>query len=90
MFGTVESNKSVRELAQKNKIFDSETGEYLDKSAEDLGLFGGLFSKPLVYAKWHEDGTHIDPITGREVKHKKGEYRVNEDGKFFTETIGKK
>ena len=90
LFGTVESNKSVRELAQKNKIFDSETGEYLDKSAEDLGLFGGLFSKPLVYAKWHEDGTHIDPITGREVKHKKGEYRVNEDGKFFTETIGKK
>lgn len=90
LFGTAESHKSVRELAQKNKIYDSETGEYLDKSAEDLGLFGGLFSKPLVYAKWHEDGEHIDPITGRTVKHKKGEYRLNDDGKFFTETIGKK
>lgn len=90
LFGTAESNKSVRELAQKNKIYDSETGKYLDKSAEDLGLLGGLFSTPLVYAKYHEDGEHVDPITGRTVKHRKGEYRVNEDGKFFTETIGKR
>ena len=90
MFGTVDSEKSIRELAQKSKIYDSETGEYLDKSAEDLGLFGGLFSTPLVYAKWDSDGDHIDPITGRTVKHKKGEYRLNDDGKFFTETIGKK
>ena len=90
LFGTVDSEKSIRELAQKSKIYDSETGEYLDKSAEDLGLFGGLFSTPLVYAKWDSDGDHIDPITGRTVKHKKGEYRLNDDGKFFTETIGKK
>ena len=90
LFGTAESNKSARELAQKNPIFDTETGEYLDKSAEDLGLFGGLISTPLVYAKWHEDGEHIDPVTGRKVTHKKGEYRLNEDGKFFTETIKKK
>lgn len=90
LFGTVDSDKSVRELAQKSKIYDSESGKYLDKSAEDLGLFGGLFSKPLVYAKWHEDGTHVDPITGRTVTHQKGEYRVNDEGKFFTETIGKR
>ena len=90
IYGTEESNKSVRELAQKGKIYDTKTGKYLDKSAEDLGLFGGLFSAPLVYAKWHEDGEHIDPITGRTVKHKKGDYRLNEDGQFFTETIGKK
>lgn len=90
LFGTAESNKSTRELAQKSAIYDTATGQYLDKSAEDLGLIGGLFSKPLVYAKWHEDGEHQDPITGRTVKHRKGEYRLNDDGKFFTETIGKK
>lgn len=90
LLGVEESNKSVRELAQKNKIFDTETGEYIDKSAEDLGLIGGLFSKPLVYATWDEDGTHFDPTVGREVTHKKGDYKLNEDGKFYTETIGEK
>ena len=90
LFGAQDSEKSVRELAQKNKIFDTETGKYLDKSAEDLGLFGGLFSKPLVYATWDEDGTHFDPTLGRDVTHRKGDYKLNEDGKFYTETIGNK
>jgi hypothetical protein len=55
-----------------------------------LGLFGGLFSKPLVYATWDEDGTHFDSTLGRDVTHRKGDYKLNEDGKFYTETIGNK
>lgn len=79
--------KSIRELAQKSKIWDSKEEKWLDKTADELGLFGSIFSEPLVYAQWDEDGTHIDDITGREVAHKKGDWKLK-DGHFYTETIG--
>lgn len=83
-----EGNLSIRELAQQNKIFDTETGKFLDKSANDLGLFGSIFNKTLVYAQWDDDGTNIDPFSGREVKHQKGEYKLNPEGNFYIETLG--
>jgi hypothetical protein len=43
-----------------------------------------------VYATWDTDGIHYDPLLGREVKHKKGEWKTDENGMFYTETIGKK
>jgi hypothetical protein len=52
----------------------------MDKTADELGVFGTIFSKPLVYATWDENGTHIDPVTGKEVAHKKGDWKLNEDG----------
>jgi hypothetical protein len=40
-----------------------------------------------VLATWDEDGTHIDPITRREVKHKKGENKLNDNGTYYYETL---
>lgn len=86
------SDKSRRELAQNSKIFDPATGTFLDKSVNDISLFNNpfdyitsLFDDPLVYATYDEDTVEIDPITGNKVIHKKGEWKVNEDGEYYTE-----
>lgn len=78
---------SVRELSQKSNIFDPEIGKFIDKTPNDLGLFGSLFDDTLVYAKWDEDGYHSDPNTKREVFHSKGENKLNPDGNFYTEYL---
>lgn len=89
-----ERTKSVSEIAQSQKIFDTKTGKYLDHSANDSAFFKNpikyaksLFEDPLVIAQWESDDTHIDPITGQEVAHKKGDYKLNEDGTYYTETL---
>lgn len=86
------SDKSRRELAQNSKIFDPATGTFLDKSVNDISLFtnpfeyiSSLFDDPLVYATYDEDTVEVDPITGNKVTHKKGEWKVNEDGEYYTE-----
>ena len=86
------SNKSRRELAQDSKIFDPATGTFLDKSVNDISLFtnpfeyvSSLFDDPLVYATYDEDTIEVDPITGNKIKHQKGEWKVNEDGEYYTE-----
>ncbi len=86
------SDKSKRELAQNSKIFDPATGTFLDKSVNDISLFtnpfeyiSSLFDDPLVYATYDEDTIEVDPITGNKVKHQKGEWKVNEDGEYYTE-----
>lgn len=86
------SDKSRRELAQNSKIFDPATGTFLDKSVNDISLFtnpfeyiSSLFDDPLVYATYDEDTIEVDPITGNKVKHQKGEWKVNEDGEYYTE-----
>lgn len=86
------SNKSKRELAQDSKIYDPQTGTYLDKSVNDISLFNNpieyvksLFGDPLVYATYDEDTIETDPITGKKVKHYKGEWKLNEDGEYYTE-----
>ncbi|MCF0114004.1 MAG: hypothetical protein HUJ56_01525 [Erysipelotrichaceae bacterium] len=38
-------------------------------------------------AAWDEDGTHIDPVTGQEVEHKKGEYKLNSNGTYYYENL---
>lgn len=89
-----ESEYSRRELAQRSKIYDSKTGKYLDKSVNDISFtespleyFKSIFDGPLVYATYNENGTHIDPYTKQEVEHKKGDWRLNEDGQYYTETL---
>jgi hypothetical protein len=39
-------------------------------------------------AQWEEDGEHIDPITGLTRTHKKGDYKLNEKGTYYYETLG--
>lgn len=91
LFGKSESDKSQRELAQMHKVWDSENEKWLDYTAEDQGLLGVkyLFSRPsLVYATWDEDGTHFDQVLGRTIEHHKGDWKTDENGEFYTETIG--
>lgn len=82
------STKSMRELAQQSKIWDSENEKWLDHTAEDRGILGSLFGESLVYATWDEDGVHEDLLTGRQIKHKKGDWKLNDKGQYYTETIG--
>lgn len=91
--------KSKSELAQMSKIYDYESGKFLDYSPNDKALFNGkhdygfgwlssFFDDPLVEAVWEEEGTHIDPITGQETKHQKGDKKLNDKGTYYYETLG--
>ena len=40
-----------------------------------------------VMAAWDEDGTHIDPVTGKETQHKKGDLKLNENGTYYYESL---
>lgn len=87
-----EPTRSKRSLAQDSKIYDPENNVYLDKSVNEISLFSNpveyiksLFGDPLVYATYDEDTIEIDPITGREIKHQKGEWKTNEYGRYYTE-----
>lgn len=89
-----EKKFTVSELAQQSKIFDPSTGKYLDYSPNDMSLVKNpigylktLFDEPLVIAQYEEEGEHIDPITRKVVKHQKGQYKLNEDGQYYTERL---
>lgn len=82
-----ESPLSMRELAQQSKVFDPTTNTWSKQSANDLNLIDKLFGETLVYAQWDAEGTHKDPETGRIVKHKKGDWKVNDDGHFYIEKL---
>ena len=90
----VESPFSDRERAQQNLVFDSATGKYLDYSPNDhtlvnspLKWFTDLFSEPLVLATYDEDGVDYDPFTGIPFDVKKGQPKMNKDGKYYYETL---
>lgn len=88
LFEYGQATQSMRELAQQSKIWDSENQVWLDKTAEDRGLLGSIFGQSLVYATWDEDGEHEDILTGRKIKHKKGDWKLNDKGQYYTETLG--
>jgi len=79
---------SARELAQKSKVIDYKTGKEFDFTPNDLGYLGSLTNETLVYASYDEDGVHVDESTGREISHKKGEWKTNKLGKYYTENLG--
>ena len=86
---TVDTNSlSLRELAQQAKVFDVEKNEWSDKSANEMGFFGSLFAPTLVYAQWDEDGKSLDPITNKVSDHKKGDWKFDENGNLYVETLG--
>lgn len=45
------------------------------------------FWETRVMASWDEDGTHIDPVTGQEMSHKKGDLKLNENGTYYYENL---
>lgn len=90
-----DSRLSRSEMAQQAKIWDSEKGQWLDYSPNDvslaknpIGWFKSLFDDPLVKATWDEAGDHKDPITKRMVHHEKGDLKLNDEGQYFYETLG--
>ena len=90
-----ERSKSDLELAEKQKIYDWETGKYKDETPEDNALFSNpfkfikqIFSEPLVLAKYEEDTEEQDPFTGEMILHKKGENKLNPEGEYYFETLG--
>ena len=88
-FGSIDPNElSKRELAQRNKVFDTKTNEWSEKPLNDFNVFSKFLGDTLVYAAWDEDGTHYNKILGREVSHKSGDWKYDDTGNYFTETIG--
>ena len=85
-----ESNLSLREIAQKSKVYDPITNSWSKQSLNDLSILDKLFGETLVYAQFEEDGEHLDPFTGYMTSHKKGEWKVNDDGNLYTEKISDK
>lgn len=92
---TTLSPKSIRERAQGSKIFDTSTGKFTDKSVNDISLFGNpfqyiksLWGDPLVYATYDKDTWWTDPFSGERILKHKGEYKLNDDGEYYTETLG--
>lgn len=87
---------SRREIAENSKVFNYSTGKYENYSPNDHALFEqpleflkDMFTKdPLVLATWDNDGTHIDPVTGETMEHKKGDPKLNNEGTYYYETLG--
>ena len=91
---TVESPFSTRELAEQHKVYNYETGEFCSYSPNEHALlsdpveyFKDLFNEPLVLAAYDEEGDHTDPITGETIHHQKGDLKLNEEGKYYYETL---
>lgn len=86
---------SKRELAKQNRVYDTEAGRYRDYTVNEHTLFSNpiewlkdQFRDPLVMAQWDEDGMHLDPFTGTMKEHKKGDYKLNDKGTYYYETLG--
>ena len=82
---------SQDEIAQTQKVLLNPTD--VTKGAEPI--YGSApndswfedFWDTRVMAAWDEDGTHIDPITGKETEHKKGDLKLNENGTYYYESL---
>ena len=83
----IESPLSLRELAQKEKVYDPTTKTWSDKTLNELGLLDKLFGDTYVYAQYDEDIVDTDPLTGQLTNHKKGDWKFNENGKLYVEKL---
>ena len=81
-----DSGFSIREIAQTNKVFDTESGKWLDYTPNDRGLFKAVVAPTLVLATYDQD--EDEDVNGQIIHHKKGDYKLDENGKPFYETLG--
>ena len=72
-----ERTMTPSELAQTQNIYDPSTTKWISQ----------IFDEPLILAKWETDGEHIDPITGQREEHRKGEYKLNDNGQYYYEKL---
>lgn len=88
---TTAPTRSIDEIAQTQKILLNPVEVANGAKAEwgDSPNDGWLkdFFKTRVLATWDEDGTHVDPLTGVEMEHKAGEYKLNENGTYYYEDL---
>jgi hypothetical protein len=76
-----ERKLSQSEIAQTQKVYNVETGEWTDSPNDS---YFGNFTKTLVLATYDEDEYNEDG----ELIHQKGERKLNEDGLPYYETLG--
>lgn len=86
---TSKRTKSEAEIAQSQKIFNPETGEFEQETPEDYALFSkplkwieSLFSDPLVLAQYDKD-----EVDEQGNKHRKGERKLNPQGTYYYEKL---
>ena len=83
-------NWTVREIAQTQEATD-ENGNGLGWTPNDHALLRGslkaLWQPTLALASWDEDGYHTDS-DGNKIRHRKGEYKLNQNGEFYYEKLG--
>ena len=83
--GKIEAPKlSVAEIAQTQKVYDPKTDSWHDSPNDS---FFTDFFDTRVLAQYDEDGTHINPITGKEEEHLKGDYKLNDEGTYYYENL---
>ena len=86
--------RSASESAQMSKIFDWEAQQFRDYSPNDVALENSVVGfvkqafEPLVMAQYESEGYHTDPFSGEQVHHMAGEYKVNDQGQYYYETLG--
>lgn len=86
LYETSSSSMSIREVAQTNKVFNTETGKFENWTPNDWGGLSAITRPTLVLAQWDEDGEHI--VDNRTVTHKKGDLKFNDYGDPYYETLG--
>ncbi len=76
---------SMREIAQDSEAQD-ENGNGLGWTPNNHGFFKSIFAPTMVLATYDEDGVHQE--NGRTVQHRKGDFKLNENGDPFYEKLG--
>ena len=77
-----EQKKSIEEIAQTQKVWDSKTNTWKDSPNDS---FFGNFSDTRFLAQYDQDVDEKDPITGEIVHHYAGEFKLNDEGKPYYE-----
>ena len=75
----------MREIAQDNEARD-EDGNLLGWTPNRHGLFKSIFAPTMVLATYDEEGYHEE--NGQQVKHAKGQYKLDENGDPYYEKLG--
>lgn len=96
-FGQVgERTKSRDELAQAEQVLlnpnEVYTNDGPDWTKAQWGKdphngFFDYFTDTLVMAQWDEEGDHIDPVTGQQTHHMKGDLKISPNGTYYYEKL---
>lgn len=86
LYETSGPSMSIREVAQTNKVFNTDTGKFESWTPNDWGGLSAITRPTLVLAQWDADGEHI--VGNRTVTHKKGDLKFNDYGDPYYETLG--